>query len=135
MIPGALLWNYDPDPDSSTTLEKDRFDPYNPDGSERTSVPHLDRPYPRLVAGTPTSFGFQIATRVFRLEWESSSQVASGKPSVVYLPARHYPNGFKVESSDPAGSWSWSWDATKRTLEVQHDPSSPRHRLTISPKP
>ena len=38
----------------------------------------------------------------------------------IVVPPRRYPHGFRVESSDPAGSWSWTHDAVRvvRSLEV-----------------
>ncbi|MBI4617744.1 MAG: glycoside hydrolase family 5 protein [Planctomycetes bacterium] len=134
LVPGALLWNFDPDPDSSPTLEKDRFDPFNKDGSERPALALLDRPYPERVPGEPVAFGFDTTTRVFRLEWETPATGTPGAPSTIHLPARHYPNGFTVASSDRNGTWRWTFDPARRTLSVWADPTAARHAIRVTPK-
>lgn len=134
MIPGALLWNFDSDPGSSTTLEKDRFDPYDTSGNERPVVRHIDRPYPRRVAGEPIAFGFDIDRGTFFLEWETSSRVAAGATTLVHLPARHFPNGYRIDSTDAAGTWSETFRPSDRTVSIVHDPAASRHRITIRPR-
>src|SRR4051794_37822410 len=61
----------------------------------------LSRPHPRAVAGTPTSFAFDPATRAFTLAYKTAR--ADGKGSFgpggeteIAVPARQYPSGYAV---------------------------------------
>ena len=53
------------------------------------------RPYPALVAGTPTSYSFDAATRRFTLDFAPDSSVSA--PTRIIVPQRTYPSGFTVE--------------------------------------
>jgi len=72
------------------------------------------RPYPRLIAGTPESFGFDYATDTFELSYSTTApgpkRVPRGTKTEVFVPSRQYPRGYEVHadgarvvgSSDPA---------------------------------
>lgn len=53
------------------------------------------RPYPALVAGTPTAYAFDAATRTFTLEYAPDSSVSA--PTRIIVPQRTYPTGYHVE--------------------------------------
>jgi endoglycosylceramidase len=61
----------------------------------------LERPYPMVVAGTPTSFGFDPATATFHLDY--STRGAGGPVrdpfTVVYVPRSDYAGGYHVQVS------------------------------------
>jgi endoglycosylceramidase len=119
-----IFWNYARD-DNNGLL--------NPDGSEKTVfLDALSRPYPTATTGRLVSFGFDPATRVFRMDFTNSD---AGPPATeIYVPAaRHYPNGFAVSSSDAAGAWSWTFDAAAQKLTVVADPNAEEHEITIAP--
>lgn len=56
----------------------------------------LGRPYPYLVAGTPTAWHFDIPTKKFTLSY-STAPIGGGaplsSPTVIVVPQRLYPNG------------------------------------------
>lgn len=104
--------------------------PLNGDGSERPRVTDMVRPYPVRIAGEPVSFSFDQATKVFTLTYRESAD-AQG-PTEIYIPeARHYPNGFTIETRDV--NWSPEYDG--RILKFYHDPNEYTHVITLRPKP
>src|SRR3954452_8878228 len=59
----------------------------------------LSRPHPRAVAGTPTSFGFDGATRVFKLDYKlaragGGGAFGSDAETEIAVPNRQYPEGY-----------------------------------------
>ena len=68
------------------------------------SVAALDalvRPYPMAVAGTPLSWGFDPATKVFDLAFTTElpgGSRARKMQTAVFVPARHYPNGYTAKA-------------------------------------
>ncbi len=60
----------------------------------------LVRPYPTAIAGTPTHVAFDAETKVFELEYDTTSpageRLSEEIVTVVYVPARHYPAGYSV---------------------------------------
>jgi endoglycosylceramidase len=62
----------------------------------------LDRPYPFLIAGTPQSWSFNTTTNVFTLTYTTTpvkGGAALTDPSVVMVPQRLYPSGYRVAVS------------------------------------
>ena len=65
--------------------------------------PKLDvlvRPYPRAVAGTPTSWSFDPQARTFELRFTSNPSIRM--PTEIFVPARHFPRGYSVRVTGPA---------------------------------
>jgi endoglycosylceramidase len=62
----------------------------------------LTRPYPRAVAGTPSSWRFHwdAADRLFEMEYVAYSGIAA--PTEVSVPLRQYPSGYTVSITGPA---------------------------------
>jgi endoglycosylceramidase len=80
-----------------------RFDPAGPDNLRSTdALAALVRPYPKAVAGTPTHLAFDPATKVFELAYDAVSPDGTvpprGLPTVISLPKRQYPTGYKVKA-------------------------------------
>jgi endoglycosylceramidase len=61
----------------------------------------LTRPYPVAIAGTPTNFGFDPATQIFRLEYRMSGvdSTLRSQETVIVLPTSLYPKGYRVDVS------------------------------------
>jgi endoglycosylceramidase len=74
----------------------------------------LERPYPQLVAGTPTRFGYDPATGVFNFAYTTEtphgSTLGPGLKTRVFIPHRRYPDGYEVAA---------------RGAKVTSDPGSP----------
>ncbi len=91
-----------------------QFLPPTDDNLKQDKLDVLARPFPQAIAGTPQSFGFNPATKVFTLSYTTAKVDGSGNFNAlaqtrIFLPARQYPNGYTVtisgghalKSSDP----------------------------------
>ena len=67
----------------------------------RAKLKVLARPYPRAVAGTPTSFGFDPETKRFHLEYSTTAPGAGNLPrrllTEVFVPRVNYRDGYSAE--------------------------------------
>lgn len=86
----------------------------------------LIRPYAQAIAGTPTAMRFDPATKVFALDYTPNGATA---PTVIFLPARHYPNGYSTSVAggqvvSPAGS---------AQLEIVNDPGASSVQIQVQP--
>jgi endoglycosylceramidase len=88
----------------------------------------LIRPHARWVAGTPQSMGFDSNTRQFRLRYLANR--APGKSTVVYVPRRHYPCGYDV---DTVGAQVTSMPGTQE-LVLQAFSTNAQVNVTLTPK-
>lgn len=103
--------------------------PVDADGVERPTMDLLVRAWPKAIAGTPTSFGFDPETGVFFVEFDSREGVTGA--TEIHLPTRHYPDGWTLEVS--AEAFSESWDAAGETLSVSIEATG-SHRIEVRPE-
>ncbi len=75
---------------------------------------------------------YDPATRIFELIFDERLDV-SGPTRIVLPAARLYPEGWDVAVSDPAGTWSGSFDATAQRLTLVTSPGQARHTIRITP--
>lgn len=76
--------------------------PDDPDSGGR-AVHGFCRPYARAVQGTLVSQRFDSATKDFELEFEADAAVT--RPTIVYVPHVHYPDGYDMTiDGDPFAS-------------------------------
>lgn len=64
------------------------------------AVAALVRPYPMATAGTPTRTAFDAASGAFEFEYATTGpdgRRRGSQPTVVFVPALHYPDGYDVE--------------------------------------
>jgi len=54
----------------------------------------LERPYPQATAGVPTAMAFDASTATFTYAYTPR---CAGGPTEIYVPALHYPKGYKLE--------------------------------------
>lgn len=98
-------------------------DPHAPAGLDNLrsldAFAALVRPYPMAVAGTPTHVAFDPGTGVFDLAYSTTGpdgrRARRGPPTVVFVPALHYPDGYAVEVE---GAWVVSKPCADRLVLV-----------------
>ncbi len=121
---GSAFWDY--------TRSEEGWGVEYPDGSELPVVDVLVRPGPVRTAGTPLSFGIVPFTRRWKFTWTGGNGIDA--PTEIFVPlARHYPDGFRVRSTDLPGTWSWEWNEEDEIMSVRHDQSRLSRTLTIVP--
>jgi endoglycosylceramidase len=101
---------------------------------KRAKLKTLVRPYPQAVAGTPKSFGFDPATRVFRLRFSTKAPAGRRLPrsakTVVFVPHLQYPNGYRVTV---AGAKVVSRAGAQR-LKLRRGRQAAEVSVTVAPK-
>ena len=91
----------------------------------------LIRPHAFKITGIPLAMAFDITSRVFTLEYESSTQPwLEGVYTEIFAPWLHYPYGVNLKLSDG----DYRYDAAGQTVFYRHDPLIRRHILIMSPK-
>lgn len=101
--------------------------------TEHPNIDQLVRVYPQRVAGTPTSWSWDRHTHVFTLAFDTRAGVTG--PTEIFVPSeRFFAGGFDVTSTDPMGSWSSTFDATRHVLSITTSDTVPSHAFTIAPR-
>ena len=95
-------WNRDPCCERPTEgVVRDLSKPPVGDNLKQDKLNVLVRPYPQAVAGTPGSWSFDPASRVFTFEYSVKPPEGRKRPTYVptevFVPKRHYPNGYVAE--------------------------------------
>jgi endoglycosylceramidase len=121
---GWFYWSYDRGGPRGFNL-------LDAEGGEYPVLEALIRTYPLRTAGRLLRFGTDAHSGVYEMLYEQQPGVTA--PTEIAVPARLWPGGFTVHSSDPPGSWSWTYDAERQVLKVQADPGSSRHTLRLEP--
>jgi endoglycosylceramidase len=112
-------------------------DPHKPpsgDNVKRSKLAVLARPYPRAVAGTPQSYGFDPATKRFHLTYSSSTpsggRLARSELTEVFLPRIQYPHGHYEVHVEGAEIVS---DRRSKVLRLERDRGARSVALTVLP--
>ncbi|MFA5889826.1 MAG: cellulase family glycosylhydrolase [Actinomycetota bacterium] len=89
-------------PYGSAEILKDLRRPPTEDNLMTERVDAIVRAYPRAVAGTPTHYAWDSATKTFTLEYtparaDGSGSFGAGSITEVFVPARRFPDGYSVE--------------------------------------
>lgn len=139
----ATLWNYNSDNSNAvgddwngedlSLWSRDQIAPSDEDSLHAggRSLAAAVRPYPFLMAGTPTIIRFQPYRADRRFEFAFiSDRTTSSHESVIFLPRYQYPHGATVMTSD--GHFSVDWDA--QTLTFTHNPQLTHHIVLVLKK-
>ena len=116
---GWTFWNYYPKP----FKHWHNHNIVDREGKGHPVLDRLIRPRPAGLAGVPVKQKFDSTKRTYRLAWKGPAGV-----SRIFVPSRHYPDGFRVGLSEGR----WSFDPASRILEVTVEGKG-RHELTIFP--
>ena len=101
---GWQEWHYcacdEPTSQAAPEVQAVVIDPKKPprgDNLKREKLEVLSRPYPQVVAGTPTEWEFDPEERVFTLAYEKKRASGEGRfrrgLTDVFVPRLHYPEG------------------------------------------
>ncbi len=93
----------------------------------------LVRPYPLVVAGTPTSYGYEATDRTFTASWSTTEpdgrRAPAGAISTMVVPQRDYPGGYTVNVT--GGQVTSKPCATVLAISTEAGTSSAR--VTVTP--
>jgi endoglycosylceramidase len=106
-----------------------------PKGSNvlRKKLALLERPYPQVIAGTPTTVNYDQDTGVFRFAY--STKTPSGRvlpprsKTTVFIPKRHYQDGYDAEAKGA----SISRKANSQHLVLTRRGGASKVTLTVGP--
>ncbi len=100
--------------------------------TENPNIQQLVRVFPQRIAGTPTGWSWDRTTRVFTLTFDTAAGVTGA--TEIFVPAdRFFTGGYRVEVSDPAGTWTQTWDAARQLLSITTSATVATHTVTIRP--
>ena len=100
---------------------------------ERPNINQLVRVFPQRIAGTPTNWSWDRAAHVFSLAFDTAPGVTGA--TEIFVPAdRFYSAGYTVDMSDPMGTWTQAFDATRQVLSITTSASVASHTITIRPR-
>ncbi|CAH0479060.1 unnamed protein product [Peronospora belbahrii] len=89
------------------------------------------RPHARKITGTPLKSEFTMATAEYVLEYVSVNTEFSA-PTEIYVPYVHYPNGYRVTTSD--GHCTVQKHESYDIVKHAHDIKAHKHRVIVSPR-
>jgi Glycoside hydrolase family 5 C-terminal domain/Cellulase (glycosyl hydrolase family 5) len=132
----ATLWDYTADnsnargdqwndEDFSVFSRDQQTDPTDPDSGGR-ALDALLRPYPLAVAGDPLAMTFDRQTGIFMLTFTHDREVS--EPTVLYVPQRQYPAGYRVTLSDGQAEHH----AAEQRLIYRHTADRRTHTIRLS---
>ena len=121
-------------PGDVQALVKDPAKPPTGDNVFRDKLAALARPYPQVVAGTPTSWSFDPASKRFELEFSRKRAAGRGGfsrgTSLVFLPRIQYPDGYRVRVD--GATVESPRDSKRLLLRTEHGVA--RVTLTVTPR-
>ncbi len=94
----------------------------------------LDRPYPRLIAGTSPLFSFDPEKKVFTLEMKWNKDIEpqlTNNTTEIYIPSHTWPNGWKVNIEEGKADWHYK-DTTHCLYVIPREEG--KIRITIQSK-
>lgn len=101
-------------------------------GNEMPKANKLVRTYPRAIAGEPVSFSYEPNSADFNLTFKQAPGVSG--PTEIFIPKRHYPDGWELEVSDPQGTWTSQYDDVKQVLKIWTAANQAEHKIRVHRK-
>ena len=107
----------------------DGFHMLDSDGQERDFVDIFVRPYARTVPGLVLSTSFDLENRHLQLTIVGDTTVS--EPGDIFVPTRHYPNGFELTGCDQPGClWEHEPEHQRVVFWINDEG---QHDLSITP--
>jgi endoglycosylceramidase len=121
---GSGFWAYFPSDNTFSLVDAS--------GAEKGRLVDLFvRPYPMATAGVPRSIAWDPDARTFDFTFAEDPGHEARDPTLVFVPDRHYPDGFAVETSP---GLSAAFDARRSVLVVRRvDRTEALHAVHIRP--
>jgi len=120
---GWTYWSYD---------KGGGFSILDSSGSEKANLVPLIRTYPQKVAGGIVSYYYDPGSRTFELTFKNRA-CATG-PTEIYVPStRVYEGSFAVTSTDPDGTWDYTFDTDREVIAINANPDISIHTIRIVP--
>jgi len=123
----------DPSNPAEGSILLDSTQPGAESNANQAKLDALVVPYPQAIAGTPQSYSFDRGSGVMQLGYSTAAvpgaTLADGALTRIFVPRRHYPNGYRVDASGatvvsaPGAPW----------VELRTVPGAAQVRLSISP--
>lgn len=108
---------------------------FDENGDDRPGIGQITQPWAKAIAGAPTSYHWDGATRTLRVVFEDSA--ATGSTDLVVPASRVYPDGYRVATSDAEGTWSSAvtagQDPGPLTVSVTTARSDRPHAICLMP--
>lgn len=101
-------------------------------GNDRPNISQIFEPYARAIAGAPTASTYDFSTKRLKVVYRDSA--AAGTTDIFIPESRNYPNGWKVLTSDAAGTWSQTFDEASAVLSVTVAQDARDHAICVVPK-
>lgn len=109
----------------------DGFHMLDDEGEEKAFLDNFVRPFPHATPGAITELSYDVAAKALVLAFDAPGAVA--EPGLLFVPERHYPDGFTLSGCDaPACTWEHS-PATQRVSFRVEEPGS--YSLSLVPLP
>jgi len=109
----------------------DGYCPFDAEGDPRPGIGRIFQPFAKAIAGAPTSTRWNADSRSLTLSFRDN---AAGGTTDVYLDAgQTFLDGWMVETSDPEGAWTHSYDPDLDVLSVSTPDTGGDHVICIKP--
>ncbi len=97
-------------------MKNDSWSPFDENAKSTEANEILIRPYPQSVAGNPISYGFDLEDVRFWLTFSSDASITA--PTEIYIPQKHYPNGYELKINIDKKSYRTVWDENRSILKL-----------------
>jgi endoglycosylceramidase len=106
------------------------WSPLNADRSETQILQHLVRTYPKATQGKIISFSYDPASKEFNMTYASNAAIT--QPTEIFIPNRHYPDGYDVSISGTT-DYTQEYDAAGQLLKIRVNENK-EVEIIITPK-
>lgn len=110
--------------------DKGNTSPYQGDGVFNALAAHLSYPYAQAVAGTPEVLHYDRAKKQLTVKFANKPGVTG--TTDLFLSPYVFTNGYSIVTTDAAGTWSASYNATNHVLSITANPVNNDHTYIVT---